>query len=72
MALSHDSIEQIHELFWSGARQGECVAALHAVLGPPQPSINAIDPHIAGMTERTVPEVWYLERVTMPSVTSTG
>ena len=72
MALSHDSTEQVHEIFWSGARQVDCVATLHSALGPPQPSIEAIEPRIAAMTERTVPDVWYLERVSRSSDAGTG
>jgi hypothetical protein len=72
MALSHDSTERVHQIFWSGARQSECVAALQVALGPPQPSVDAIDPRIAAMTDRTVPDVWYFEQVSRQGETRTG
>jgi hypothetical protein len=73
MAISHDSIEKVHEIFWAGATQSACVAALQAALGLPQASIEAIEARIVALTEHTVPDVWYLERVSeVASTTETG
>jgi hypothetical protein len=72
MVLSHDCTERVHQIFWSGATQSECVATIHAALGPPQRSVDAIDPRITAMTERTVPDVWYFEQVSRQGETRTG
>jgi len=63
MAISHDSTESVHEMFWAGATQSACVAALQASLGLPQASIDSIEPRVAAMTKHGVPNVWYLERI---------
>jgi hypothetical protein len=63
MAISHDSNDNVQEIFWAGGTQSDCIAALQAEFGPPQPSIDAIDPRVVEMADHGVPEVWYLERI---------
>jgi hypothetical protein len=60
MALYGDSCE-IDDLFWGGQSQWECIEFMERIWGPPQPSVEEIDPRIAEAAERTVPEVWFLE-----------
>jgi hypothetical protein len=52
----------VNDLFWDGKAQEECIALLEQMCGPPQASIDLIDPKIARATEHGVPTVWYVER----------
>lgn len=61
LAITHDSVESVAEAFWSGATQSECIAGLEAELGPPQPSLDRIEPWIIAEAEHKVPRVWYLD-----------
>lgn len=63
MAITHDSTDVVHETFWGGATLDDCCATLEAALGPPQPTVDAVDPRVVSATQHRVPDVWYLERV---------
>jgi hypothetical protein len=60
ISLYGDSCE-VDDLFWEGRMQRECVDAMNRMWGPPQPSVDAIDPRVAAATDHTVPLVWFLE-----------
>lgn len=60
MALYADSSE-VDDLFWGGQSHWECIELMERLWGPPQPSVDEIDPCIVAATERTVPRMWFLE-----------
>jgi hypothetical protein len=61
LAIYADACE-IDNSFWGGKTQGECVALMERLWGPPQRSVEGIESWIATEAERTVPQVWFLER----------
>jgi len=63
MAITHDSTDAVHETFADGGTLDDCLAALQATMGSPQHTIDAIDPDVVSATEREVPNVWFLERI---------
>lgn len=60
MAICHDSLDDVTASFRAGGTQEDCVGELQALLGPPQPSIDAVAPEVVAAAERGVPDVWYL------------
>jgi hypothetical protein len=60
MALYADSCE-VDDLFWGGRTQWECIELMERLWGPPQRTIEEIEPQIAAAADRTVPLVWFLE-----------
>ena len=60
LALYADSCE-VDDLFWAGRTQWECVELMERMWGPPQWSVEEIDPKISLAAERTVPLGWFLE-----------
>lgn len=62
LAICHDSCDEVDDVFLENRPQQDCIDQLHAVLGPPQPSIEVIAPGIIAKTEHGVPAVWYLDR----------
>jgi len=60
MTLYADS-DHVDDLFWSGKTLADCVEFLRQKWGPPQPSVEEIDPHISSAAEHSVPMVWFLE-----------
>jgi hypothetical protein len=64
LAYHPDFIEDgFLEAFWGGCSFAECAAVLERSMGPPQPSIDAIDAAIADATDHGVPRVWFLEDI---------
>ncbi len=55
--------DHVDDLFWDGKPQEECIALLERMLGPPQPSLESIDPAVVKATARGVPSVWFLEKL---------
>jgi len=63
MALYPDS-DEVDGLFWDGRPPWECVEWMEQRWGPPQGSIEDIDPSIAAAAEVYLPKpVWFLEGV---------
>ena len=63
MALYADS-DEVDGLFWDGRPLWECVERMEQKWGPPQASVENIDPSIAAAAEMYVPSsVWFLEGV---------
>jgi hypothetical protein len=60
MALCADSREDVTDLFLRNAPQEACVRQLRSSMGPPQPSVESIDPALAVEAEHGVPPVWFL------------
>jgi hypothetical protein len=55
-----DSCE-VDDLFWGGRSQWECIELMERMWGPPQRSVEEIEPQIAAAAEHTVPMAWFLE-----------
>lgn len=47
--------------FVEGAGTADCIALLHASMGPPQHSIEAIRPEFVKQAENRVPSIWFTE-----------
>jgi hypothetical protein len=60
LALYADSCE-VDDLFWGGHSQWECIEWMERAWGPPQRSVDDINPKVALAAERDVPLVWFLE-----------
>lgn len=56
--------EDVNNEFWEGRSYSTCLEQLNRTEGPPQPTIETIDPKIVRDCEHGVPAVWYRERVT--------
>jgi hypothetical protein len=60
LALYADSCE-VDDLFWCRRTQSECIELMKQMWGPPQCSVEKIEPEVSLAAERTVPLVWFLE-----------
>jgi hypothetical protein len=63
LALCHDSLDAVEDVFYDGGTQEECIAKLRSEIGDPQPSVEWIAPKIEAMTEHGVPDVWFLDEI---------
>lgn len=52
---------EVNDLFWGGGTQWEGVELMERLWGPPQRSVENIEPGIVATAKRTVPLVWFLE-----------
>jgi hypothetical protein len=63
MALYVDS-DEADDLFWGGRPAWECVERMEQLWGPPQRSVEEVDPRIAAAAAMYVPgSLWFLEDV---------
>jgi hypothetical protein len=56
--------DNVGELFCEGKGMEECCALMEQQWGPPQPSIQSIDPRLVNWNEPDVPTAWFLEETT--------
>jgi hypothetical protein len=63
LAICADIRDDVFDLFLANGSLDDCVRLLTATLGPPQPSVDLISREISLEAERTVPGVWFLDRV---------
>lgn len=64
MALYPDSGFVVEDFILDGLPTAwDCLEFLERHWGPPQPSVDEIDPRIAAETDHGVPQVWYLDTI---------
>jgi hypothetical protein len=51
----------LDDLLYAGRSLWDCIEFMEGTWGPPQPSVEEIDPKVGAGAEHTVPQVWYLE-----------
>ncbi|MCX5658391.1 MAG: hypothetical protein NTW19_01560 [Planctomycetota bacterium] len=66
-AIWDSMCDEASTAFFEGGTQADCVAAVRAAQGPPQPSVEAIAPAIVKQAERSVPSVWFVEECGKPT-----
>jgi hypothetical protein len=60
MALYRDD-DLVGDAFFDSKPKSECIELMTQMWGPPQPSIESVDPKVVAETEHCPPAVWYLE-----------
>ena len=56
----------IYDARSEGSTLGDCIAELKRRWGPPQASVEMIDPEVVRATEHGVPTVWFVETIPKP------
>jgi hypothetical protein len=61
MALCADSRDDVSAVFLANGSQERCIAQMRSAMGPPQPSLETIEPKVVAESEKWVPSVWFLD-----------
>ena len=63
MAICADSRDDVNDLFVANGSQAQCIDEMRKSMGPPERSVEWIEPRVVGYAEKGSPNVWFLVNV---------